>query len=327
VADQKNSFVLELLLKHTEHENTDESVEVRDNEIDLREIFRVLWARKWLIGGTTFAGTVVAVIIALMLPNIYRAEALLAPNQNDGVGNASARIAQFGGLASLAGINMTNGSSDKTALSLEILKSRQFISEFVKRHDILPSLMASTGWDSETGLLIIDSDVYDSKLQKWVRDANPPRKATPSPQEAYQKFSGEILSVIQDQNNGFVTVVVEHYSPAVAKQWVDWLVQDINASVMQQDVDEAERSIKYLEEQIAATSLADLQNVFFQLIEEQTKTVMLAKVSPEYMFRTIDPAVVPELKAKPQRAIIAFLGMVLGGMFGVIVASVTQKPA
>ena len=47
-----------------------------DDEIGLRELFRVLWAGKWLIGGITSAATVIALIVALMLPNIYRAEAL-----------------------------------------------------------------------------------------------------------------------------------------------------------------------------------------------------------------------------------------------------------
>ncbi len=92
-----------------------------DDEIDLRELFRTLWAGKWLIGGITFATTVIAVIVALMLPNIYRAEALLAPNQDEGVGGLSALAAQYGGLASLACIDLRSGSSDKIALVLDIL--------------------------------------------------------------------------------------------------------------------------------------------------------------------------------------------------------------
>ncbi|MCH8136868.1 MAG: LPS O-antigen length regulator [Proteobacteria bacterium] len=290
-----------------------------DDEIDLRELFRVLWAGKWLIGGITFAVTVIAVIVALMLPNVYRAEALLAPNQEDGAGGLSALAAQYGGLASLAGINLGSGSSDKIALGLEILKSRKFISNFIQRHDILVPLMAATGWDLETGELKIDSDIYDVSAKKWVRDVKPPRKTIPSLQEAYKVFSEGILSVDQDKKTGFVTIAVEHYSPAIAKQWVDWLVQDINTTVMRREVDEAEQAIEYLNKQIASTSLADLRNVFFRLIEEQIKTVMLAKVSSEYMFRTIDPAVVPEIKAKPKRALIAILGLFLGGMVGVIV--------
>ena len=296
-----------------------------DDEIDLREMFSVMWIGKWLIGGITFAATIIAVIVALMLPNIYRAEALLAPKQDDGPGGLSALAAQYGGLASLAGINLGSGSADKTALGLEVLKSRKFISEFIDRHDILVPLMAAKGWNVESGELRIDSNIYDVSAKKWVRKVNPPRQTIPSQQEAYEEFSEEILSVSQDTKTGFVTLAVEHYSSTIARQWVDWLVQDINATVMRQEVDEAEQAIKYLKEQIAATSLADLQNVFFRLIEEQTKTVMLANVSPEYMFRTVDPAVAPEKKAKPQRALIVALGFMFGGLIGVIAVFVRNS--
>ena len=296
-----------------------------EERIDLRAVFRVLWAGKWLIGGLTFAGAVIAVIIALMLPNIYRAEALLAPNQEQSAGGLSTLAAQYGGLAGLAGINLASESSDKTALGLETLKSRKFISDFIDRHDILVPLMATKDWDSDTGQLIVDSDTYDDSAKKWVRDSNPPRKATPSLQEAYEKFRDDVLSLSQDKMTGFVKISVKHHSPVVAKQWVDWLVQDINATIMRQDVDEAEQAIAYLEEQITATPLADLQNVFFGLIEEQTKTVMLAKVSPEYMFRTIDPAVAPELRSEPRRAWIAALGLILGGVMGIVVVLVKSS--
>ena len=116
-----------------------------------------------------------------------------------------------------------------------------------------------------------------------------------------------------------MTISIEHHSPAVAAQWVNWLVEDINAVVKAQDVDEATKSIEYLTQQIANTSLADLQTMFFELIQSQTETVMLAEVRPEYVFKTIDPALVPEEKSKPSRALICVLGTLLGGMLGVVV--------
>jgi len=295
-----------------------------DDEIDLRELARVIWAGKWLIGGITICASIIAVIIALMLPNIYRAEALLAPNDRDGAGGLGSLAAQYGDLATLAGINLGSGTADKTALGLEILKSRKFLSEYVERHDILVSLMAAKGWDPKTGELKIDSNVYDISAKKWTRRVRPPQNTIPSAQEAHEQFM-DILSVSQDNKSGFVTVAVQHYSPEVAKQWVEWLVEDLNNSIMRQDVSEAEQAIEYLNSQIQSTSLADLQNVFFSLIEEQTKIVMLARVSSEYMFRTIDPSVAPEHRAEPNRMLIVALGLFLGGLLGVIIVVVRNK--
>jgi uncharacterized protein involved in exopolysaccharide biosynthesis len=295
-----------------------------DDEIDLRELFRALWAGRWLIGGSTFAVAVIAVIVALMLPNIYRAEALLAPNDQEGATGLSALAAQYGGLASLAGIDLGAGSSDKTALGLEILKSRKFISEFIERHDILVPLMAAKRWDAETGQLTIDSDDYDAATKRWVRNVSPPKKTVPSLQEAYEKFEN-VLSVSQDKQSGFVTVAVDHYSPEVAKQWVDWLIRDLNSSIMHQDVAEAEQAIQYLNEQIETTSLSGLKEVFFSLIEEQTKTVMLAKVTDEYLLKTLDPAVVPEEKSKPSRALIVLVSAACGCFLGMLIVFVRSS--
>jgi uncharacterized protein involved in exopolysaccharide biosynthesis len=59
--------------------------------------------------------------------------------------------------------------------------------------------------------------------------------------------------------------------------------------------------------------------VFYQLIEEQTKTLMLAEVSGEYVFKTISEAKVAEEKSKPKRALISILGAFLGGMLSLVV--------
>ena len=289
-----------------------------DDEIDLREIFRVLWAGRWIIGGITFGSTVIAVVVVLMLPNIYRAEALLAPNDQEAAGGLSSLAAQYGGLASLAGINMGNGAADKTAIGLKILGSRKFIGEFIERHDILVPLIAASGWDYETGNLEFDPDDYDVASEAWVRRVSLPKKTIPSSQEAYEEFM-DILSIDQERETGFVTVAIEHYSPTVAKQWVDWLIDDLNSSTVRQDVADAEQAIEYLNKQIENTSIADLRNVFFRLIEEQTKTVMLANVSNEYLLKTLDPAEAPEIQSKPKRSLIVILFAFLGFLVAVVV--------
>ena len=96
-------------------------------------------------------------------------------------------------------------------------------------------------------------------------------------------------------------------------------MEDVNSAVRAQDVFEAERSIEYLQEQVKNTSLADLQAVFFDLIQSQTETVMLAEVRPEYVFKTIDPAVAPEQKSKPSRALICIFGTAFGGFLAVAI--------
>jgi uncharacterized protein involved in exopolysaccharide biosynthesis len=294
-----------------------------DDVVDLRSLIHLLWSRNWTIVAITLTSAVISVIVALLIPNTYRAEALLAPDDPDRAGGLSALAAQYGGLASLAGINLGDRSVDRTDLALEILKSRQFLRIFIEHHEILVDLMAVDGWNPDTGMSEVDPDVYDVNTGKWVRKVSPPRTTVPSPQEAYEQFMG-ILTVSQDKATGFVSIAIEHYSPATAKQWIDWLVEDINSSIMERDVAEAEQAIEYLNEQISNTSLAGLQNVFFNLIEEQTKTVMLARMTDEYLLKTLDPAVVPEEKFRPRRALIVILSGMFGFCFAVIVVLISS---
>jgi len=186
---------------------------------------------------------------------------------------------------------------------------------------VLVPLMAAENWDPITNTLVIDPEIYDVDNNLWVREPKSQRKIEPSVQEAHEEFL-EILSITQDKETGFISLSVEHYSPYVAKQWVDKLVVEINETIRAQEVSQAERSISYLQEQIQATQLAELQAGFFEMIQSQTETIMLANATPEYLFKTVDPAVVPELKAKPKRALICVLGALLGGMLGVLIVLV-----
>ncbi|MFV7774763.1 Wzz/FepE/Etk N-terminal domain-containing protein [Shewanella algae] len=293
---------------------------MRDDEIDLRELFSVIWQGKWLIAGVTLVFAVASVVIALMLPNIYKSEALLAPaSEEQGAGGLAGLASQFGGLASMAGINLGgNGGTDKTQLAIEVLKSRQFIGDFIEKHQILPELMAVDKWSMADNNLSFDPNIYIKESKTWVRDINPPFQPKPSLQEAYKEFL-KIFNVNKDKETGMINISVEHKSPFIAKQWIDWLIADINLAMKERDVYEATRSTEFLNKQIELTNVADIRVILYKLVEEQAKTIMFAEVRDEYVFKTIDPAFVPEEKAKPKRALICILGTMLGGMFAVMI--------
>jgi uncharacterized protein involved in exopolysaccharide biosynthesis len=286
-------------------------------EITLTDLFSAIWAGKSIVFAFTSLGAVVALSFALSMPNIYAANALLAPAENSGSG-MSGLMRQYGGLANLAGVPLPgNEEGSRAQLGMQLMRSRGFIAEFVERRDIMPELMAVDSWDSVSREIVFDREIYDTKTKTWVRQAETDKTGKPSRQEAHKAFL-KILGVSQDKKTGYVQVSIEHQSPVMAAQWVSWLVEDVNSAVKSQDVEEAKKSIAYLKQQISNTSLAELQAVFFELIQSQTERVMLAEVRPEYVFKTIDPAVVPEVKSKPSRALILVLGVILGGTIGVV---------
>ena len=288
----------------------------QDDEIDLRELFGIIWQGKWWIIAITFVFAVGSVIYSLSLPNIYKSEATLAPTEEASGGGLSQMAGQLGGLASLAGVNLGGGNTDKTTIALEILKSRAFIKGFVEKYDILPELMAVEEWNRGSGV-VFNNELYNPDTKEWVREVEPPKQPEPSSWEYVKVFRPGVLEVSKDDTTGLVTIAVNHQSPEVAEQWVVWLIEEINNHMRERDIQEAQRSLEYLDKELQSTSLSDMQQVFYQLIEKQTQTIMLANVRPEYIFQTLDPAVVPEQKAKPSRALICIIGTFLGGFLSV----------
>lgn len=295
------------------------------DEIDLRALLVILWRAKWAITGIPLLVGVIVAAIVIQMPNIYKSEALLAPAEESSGGGIDALAGQLGGLASLAGVNLRKDQASKVTIGLEVLKSRLFITGFIERRDILVPLLATKKWDAASGKLVLDQEIYQVETGRWVdKNADDGYAETkPSIWKAYSAFS-EIMRVNQAKDTGLISVSVSHQSPVLAKKWVDWLVEDINTQMRKRDIEEAYKSIEYLKKQLAQTPLAGMQQIFYRLIEKQMQTIMLANVRDEYVFKIIDPPLVPEEKISPRRGVIVFLSVMVSFLFVVVAVLVTD---
>ena len=278
-------------------------------------VLRGLLARKWTI---LFGALFLAIptgMYAFLQPDVYRAEALVAPvgSEGEGIGRTLDQLGSLSMLASLGGIGLGVGGISKNVIALETLKSRAFVVGFIQEHDLLVPVMAGSSWDMEKGVLRLNGDWYDTDAQQWVRKVRQGQSVSPTDAEAYAEFS-DMLSVTLSRDTGLVTIAVEFVSPVIAKQWVDWLIIDINESMRRSDLDEAERSIEYLKQQIELAQITGIRHALYQLVEDQTQKMMLTKVRPEYVYKTIDPAVVPEKKERPRRITMTVLSTILGAL-------------
>lgn len=301
--------------------------EVEQAQVDIYQLVKVVWKYKLFILLCTLMITSLVTIYATRMPDVYKAEALLAPVESDN-GNLGNISSQLGGLASLAGVNLGgSGGIDKTTLALEILQSRAFSAEFISKHNLLVPLMASSGWSRKSGKLHYDESVYDKVNEKWVRDVSLPLKAKPSLQEAALKLN-DLMKVSRDKDTSVITISVRHFSPELAKRWLDWAIEDINSAMRKRDLIEAKKSIQYLEEKLSITRVKDLKDALYQLIQEQEKIIMFANIREEYIFKVIDPPLVPEMKHEPKRAVICILAAFIGFLFScccVIFLNFTQN--
>lgn len=255
------------------------------------EYWRMLVKNRKLIGIITAASTLIALLIAFLLPPIYRAEVLLAPVSEDKSESLSAIASQYGDLASLAGINM-GPSKDKTAVHIAALKSRSLSVPYIKEANLMPVLFASK-WDAEK--------------KQWKDNSD-----APTDWKAFELWDRNIRRVNQDKRTGLVTLIVEWKDPVLAAKWANDFVRHVNNRLRIEAVEEAEKSIAYLEKQLPTTSSMEVQQAIFRLIETQTKKKMVASTHDEYAFNVVDPAVIPEKKQRPRRTTIVLAGLLLG---------------
>ena len=290
--------------------------EYLDDEIVLIELFNVLWINKLFLAAWTGLVFLISIIYSLTLTNIYTAETTLAPSASS---DMSSNLSQYAGLASMAGISLpgsSSGISDKD-LALSLLKSKGLLQRLIDKHDILPDLIAAYDWDLTSNSVIYDSDLYDEIKNVWVRDVNPPYKLVPSTQEAYE-FYDEAITVSEDIKTGVISLKVDHLSPEIAYQWSLLLIQEVNEYVADMRINEAQLSIDYLNDQIKITPYPELRALFYELIQQHTQTMMLAKVRPEYALTTLDAPLIPEEKSAPKRVLIVILSALLGGILGTL---------
>ena len=288
-----------------------------DDEIDLRELFYVLLKGKWIIVSLTAFVSIVGVIYSLQLPNVYESKALLVPvNSSSSIAGA---LGGYSGLAGLAGINISSGGDEGNSIkAIQKISSLSFFKNNILPNIYLPDLMATKSWNPQTNTLVYDESIYDSKSNSWIRENSRSQQQIPSAQRSFRVFTGDHLSFSEDKNTGFVTLLIKHQSPFVAKQWSELVVNEINSFYRQKDKSESEKALSYLNQQISMTSLSEIKQVLAQLLQEETKKLTLIEANQFYVFDYIDPPAVMEQKSEPNRALICILSALLGGMLSVL---------
>jgi uncharacterized protein involved in exopolysaccharide biosynthesis len=257
-----------------------------DDEVDLGALWVVLTGYKVVIASVAAVCVAVAVVVALVTTPVYRAEVVIT-EVRDNMSSMGALAGQLGGLASLAGVNLADDGPGRDARAL--LQSRGLVEAFITRYKLLPEL---------------------------YKDAT----KAPTMWLAVRKFRDSILAIREDTRKGVTTVSVTWTDAEVAARWANDIVGLVNELLRARAIEESRRNIAYLNEQIAKTSVVELQRVMYNLVETETKTLMLANVRQEYAFQVVDPAVAPEVRIRPKRTLIVLFGLVLGVLAGAGIA-------
>jgi len=256
-----------------------------DDEIDLWELWDTVWSGRWLIIAITALFAVGGVAYAFLAQEWWRAEVVLAPADKKALPGA---LSQLGGLASLAGVNLDGGGSKEP---IAVLKSREFAREFIARQGIEKALIEeAAGWGQDP----------------------------PDIRDAVRFFDRDVRSVSEDKKNGLVTLSVSWKDPQVAAEWANFMVRLLNDRLRLKALEEADRNVRYLQKEMAATSVVSLQQSMGRVLEGEMQKLMIARGNEEFAFKVIDTATPPKRRDAPKRALIAIVATLAGGFLGLL---------
>lgn len=286
-----------------------------NEQVSIKLFVDLLWSYKLFLVVMTVAAAVISVFYSLSLPNIFKSTTSVEhvrKSENDLSG-----AAQLGQLANLAGLSLGSGqSSDNKLVDIATIQSYDFLSEFILKNDVLIPLFAAESWEPNGKKLALNEEIYDSTKNEWVRPVKPPFTAEPSLQESVAKLR-EILTVEVDRGSGLVMISIDFISPDIAYVWLKTLVAQFNEYVRKKDIYIFDKHLEYLTERASDIQNQEIRNVLFSLIEQEQKKAMLANVSEDYVFRTIESPVAPQKKDSPRRALICASGTAGGFVFAV----------
>ena len=271
---------------------------IKDKE-DLIELLLFFWQKKLFVLLLSSVGLFSSLVYTSTLEDIYTAEAIVTSNtQVNSMNDIASRLSGFGAFSAFGGSSINSQSG----LARAIMKSRDFYSTYFYQ-EILAEIIAIKSWDKESEKLIYDDNLYNPETKEW-------KVKKPTVQESHDYFLQ--LYTLESTDDGTMSLKVNHFSPVVAKSFLDMILENINKRVGQADIEQTKRAIDFLTDRRSKTTLVGMREVIAKMIEEQTKSLMLANISNEYVFTIVDPAVIPESPSGPNRRLLYFFGITIG---------------
>lgn len=192
-----------------------------EDEIDLREYWRVLVRHRRMILTTTLAAAVIAAIVSFILPKTYTATArILPPKEQSSGGLAAALAGQLGGLASLAGASL--GGATNADLMVGMLSSRAVTDRILDQFKL--------------------QEIYDTKYRV----------------DAGKKLLANLDAQV-DKKSGILTLSVDDHDPERAAAIANAFVDQLDQLSRHLNITEASRQRLFLEERLVQVN-KDLAN-------------------------------------------------------------------
>ena len=274
------------------------------DEIDLTPYIEQIARRYYLIFFGIIAGGLLAYTLSLSTPDLFTSRTIIVSKTASDQGGRGDLVSRFGGLGALTGIGGVGLNVDMaSSTALKRLSTLDFFRKHLYE-ETLVHLMGINGWDAGGQISIYDNERFDIEAKTWLL-------GKPVAMEAYGKYTSSLE--IMRSEDGFIELSFKHRSPRAAQDVLKIIVRKLDSHQRARDIEAARRSLEFLYEKQSETNNISMQATLADLIESETRTVMMANHSEAYRFEVIEPPLFLPAPVSPNRAFIAMLGSILGG--------------
>ena len=282
-------------------------------EINIAAFIRLILGHKSKIVLLTITGSICSIFYSLSLDEIYVSDSIHVQAEPTSISDGGKD-----GMTSVLGV-LGGGSSNAGEISKTILhlKSRTFFQNFYQNDEFLAQLMAFQSFDKANQKIIIDSNTYDVDSGQWV-------SGKPLFEKSFEAFHGEHFNVFSDMITGFITVRVKYYSPEIAVDWNDMIVDSINLYTKDKYIKKSLAAIEYYKQELALSDLTIIQNALIRGIEKEMSTIALSEITDEFSLEIIDKAFIPVQASEPQKTIIVIIGTAIFFLFGIFLVIIYE---
>ena len=279
-------------------------------EIDLIDLFNILWNKIFFISSLVCISAILSILYATSQVNIYKSDAFL---EVVGTENTNS-LGGLGAYATMAGVDM-GSSSNRSALILETIKSRDFFERVIVKPNLMYGLMAAKDFDRLSGEMIFNTNIYDFDSKEWM----PGKK--PSMQQAFRSFENKMF-VSLDKNTGFIRISFEHVSPKFAQEIILNIINEVNIFFKNKDYNDSSKAISFLSNKLASSQILEIRQSISQLIPKQIEAQMKSEMKEDYVLSFIEEPNIPENKFKPNKPLICILGTISGFLLAIFIVLV-----
>jgi len=265
-----------------------------NHEVDVVALWWAVWDQKYLVATIAAVCVLIALVLAFTITPVFRATVVVTATQDQASLGGNSNLS---GLANLAGLSL--GMNAEELERAAVLQSRHLVEEFVGKPEVFAELVAQA-------------------KKAGIQDADSNWKTT-------ERFRKSVLDIQPDKLKGTTTITVDWTDPALAARWANQFVALANQLMRDKAIADSSRNIEFLHKEIDKTTSVEIQRVLYNLIEEETKTLMLASGRVEYAFTVVDPAVVPQVRVRPWRSLIVASGLAAGLFLGCFVVYCRER--